>query len=148
MEGSAMYVDGTNYPKAAVPLPQAQKIHGPEAPHGGERAPREHHPGALPHDSFEHVSEVGPKAVTYSDDAAAHGPQADLGAPLTSAHASLIASYTAEIIDLETVVNARGLPVQPETANTGALTQNILNAQKAAPEPGSIYLADHLDRLG
>lgn len=97
-------------------------------------------------DTFEHIAEVsGP--VTYRD----HPPGTPVG---ERSNAPRGQEYPVKIADLETTVNATGLPLLPEPASQGVFSQEVLGAYEATDErdPGQSgdngQHPDVLDTLG
>lgn len=140
-----MYVDGTNYPKTVAPLPQTPKALGPDESKGVEPVGRDSRrvaqtnvvesprPVGTPHDSFEHVDNSVP-ASTYSSDGTAES-----GAAVVPTRSKETADQIAvDIVDLETAVNAEGLPLLPKPKNDGVLNQEVLNPTVPAYAPGNI----------
>ena len=82
-------------------------------------------------DSFEHVSEaVG--AAAYGNSVAGRDTDGVVGGAFEAARELLDQPQDARIVDLETAVNATGLPLLPESDGTGVLTQDVLRAYGTA----------------
>ena len=157
-----MIVDGTNAANSVSSPPQPSKgLDGRAAVRGTRRenqlaatarAQDSSRLAIATRDSYEHVETPEATPVTYSGPAAPQptGPAVDTGQDGSGG----APDYTAEIVDLETAVNAKGLPLLPEANGQGVFSQEVLSAYEAArgqtappPEtPGSP--TDHINSLG
>ncbi len=128
-----MIVDGTTHQAAAVST-QQKTVKDVSTPRPSKdetaqeaRLAASSTPQAALHDSFEHVVKVA-GAAAYADDVAGRDRDGVVGGAFEAARKLLDDPYTAEIVDLETAVNAEGLPLLPETDKNGILTQDVLKA--------------------
>lgn len=159
-----MNVDGTNQPSNVAPVPQnhprqsreaasASRSANVEARLAASNTPQDAVRAAEVLDSFEHIPVERGTEVTYSSENGRGESRGLVAGAFEELRESLEESRTAEIVDLETAVNADGLPILPEEERAGALTQEIREAydvgRRAAEDPtGARGNVQPFDTLG
>ena len=133
-----MNVDGPTPNGSPVPDVQRPNHRTPvEAPAPSTRtskknADRAGQGSSILRDSYEHVSTDSEGPATYGESTLAEGRVQR--SSFDALQETVKQSYSAEIVDLETAVNAKGLPLRSEEDNTGVLKQDILRAYRKGDE--------------
>ncbi len=128
----------------AVPVGSRRPVDTPttaasakEARHASAASPQDvERVTAVLRDTYQHVELPSDDDVVYGDGGASRNRSGSKESDPISAE-----PVGAEIVDLETVVQARGLPLLPEKARQSVLAQDILRAYdavRADAQPGAI----------